>query len=244
MVEVTAKYDIPEERLNEAIEKKEKVSIWTRIGNKIKAFRDFLKRNIRKFMILSALIFMIFMLFITPNFSYHIVFIIIFSSLMYLIINYLSPMTYIMKVDFKSNDLLLVGISNNRLNDFTIKDVEGKDSCFVYSLGAGKDKVLFVDEIDFANDTITLNPVCSQIAFVKHFRGALTEMREILQKTLNENAHLKMYRSYEAFEIAGRLNDANPLNMIFAKKEAVINQEMLDTDKIESDKNEIGDINP
>ena len=77
-------------------------------------------------MVLAALIFMAVMVIIVPNPNYHIVFIIIFCAILFLVINYLTPMVGLVSIDFKNNTTLLMKISYHRLHDYKILDCEGK----------------------------------------------------------------------------------------------------------------------
>lgn len=245
LTEVNVKYDIPEDRLKEAVDgHKDKVPLRTRFRNKVISFKQWLHRNVRKFMIITALIFMGLLIIILPNPSYSIAFDIVFSILLFIVFNYLIPMVVLQMINFETNQTLIIKLSYHRLHDFQIVDCDHKPSAFVYWLYAGKDRVLIVDDIDLTNDIITLNAICCKLSFVKSFKDALCDMQNKLQITQNSYEKLKLYRSYEAMVKAGELNDMNPLNQIFTRQKVKINGEILSTDSIDdNDKNNIGTVN-
>jgi hypothetical protein len=243
LTEVNVKYDIPEDRLKEAIAPK-KHGFLGKIKSGLSRFANWLHRNVRKFMILSALVLMLIMILILPNPLYSIGFDFVFSIILYVVFTYLIPMVILEMVDFKTNNTMIIKLSYHRLHDFKIEDCDHKPASFVYWLYAGKDRVFICDEIDFENDRIVLNPICCQLAYVKNFKEALNDMRDKLQITMNKYEKLKLYRDYEAMVKAGELNDMNPLNQIFTRKKARIDGEILSTDSIdEYNKNNIGKVN-
>lgn len=244
MTEVNVKYDVDDKKIQQMVDNnppKKKLS--ERVKDRIIGIKNWIHLNVRKFMVAAALIFMIAMIIIIPNPTYHIVFIFVFCGVLFIVINYLTPMVGLVSIDFKNNTTLLMKISYHRLHDYKILDCDGKASTFVYWLCAGKDRVLIIDSIDFINDTIILNPVCSQLAFVKSFKDSLIDLREKLQCVMNENEKLKIYCEYEAFQIAGRINDMNPLVKIYRKQRPTVDKTVLDTDKIDKDNdNNIGSV--
>lgn len=238
----TVSYEIPDDKIK-SLNEPEKPKLRTRIKNRVISAKNWIHRNIRKFMIVSALILMIFMIVIIPNPQYHILFDIVFCIILFLVINYLTPMVVLQEIDFETNNTFIIKLSYHRLHDFTILDCDSKPATFVYWLHAGKDRVFLIDAIDFTNDVITLNPICSQLAFVKNFKDANIDLRKKLQMVMNKYEKLKIYRSYEAMVKAGELNDMNPLNAVFTRRKPRLDGEILDTNSIdENNLNNVGKV--
>lgn len=222
------------------VSNKKKDGLLTKIARHIHNFKEWIKTNIRKFMLVCVIIYNIIMIMIIPNPPYHIGFIIIFTIMLYILCSWLIPMRGIIKVDFETNECLLMKISEARLHDYEIVDSEGKPSTYCYWLCAGKDIILVVDEI--TNNKIVLNPVCSQLAFAKHFKNALVEMRKNWQRDLNDKEDLKVNMYRYAFEIAGHLNDENPFNRIFASRRPIKKDDLIDINSIKEPSGNVGVI--
>lgn len=161
-------------------------------GNTIKQKFNDLKRSFT----LSVAIAISFILFIfSPDKFYFFIFVIFFTATIYYAMQKIANLRHILTIDFKNNRIGLYQMSQKRFNEYEIIDEAGKPAMINYKLYGKRTEIIIADGMK--GRKIIVNPITSNIEFVRNYKDAAMKIKEKLNKTLNEMMDLKAKLRYE-----------------------------------------------
>jgi len=161
-------------------------------GNTIKQKFNDLKRSFT----LSVAIAITFILFIfSPDKFYFFIFAIFFTATIYYAMQKIANLRHILTIDFKNNRIGLYQMSQKRFNEYEIIDEAGKPAMINYKLYGKRAEIIIADGMK--GRKIIVNPITSNIEFVRNYKDAAMNIKEKLNKTLNEMMDLKAKLRYE-----------------------------------------------
>jgi len=132
----------------------------------------------------------------SPDKFYFFVFTIFFTATIYYAMQKIANLKHVLTINFKDNRVGLYQMSQKRFNDYSIIDEAGKPATIKYRLYGKKAEIIIADGVK--NRKIIVNPVTSNIDFVRNYKDAIMEIKEKLNKTLNEMIDLKAKLRYES----------------------------------------------
>ena len=187
------------------------------IGNTIKAKFDEFKRSFS----LTVAIAISFILFIfSPDKFYFFIFAIIFTTTIYYAMQKIANLKHILTIDFRNNRISLHQMSQKRFNEYSIIDEAGKPATINYKLYGKKAEIIIADGIK--GKKIIVNPITSNIEFVRNYKDASMKIKQKLNKTLNELIDLKAKLRYETLlksvELLERVSVVDKLDIPFKEE--------------------------
>jgi len=131
----------------------------------------------------------------SPDKFYFFIFAIFFTATIYYAMQKIANLKHILTIDFKNNKLGLYQMSQKRFNEYEIIDEAGKPAMINYKLYGKKTEIIIADGMK--GRKIIVNPITSNIEFVRNYKDAAMKIKEKLNKTLNEMVNLKAKLRYE-----------------------------------------------
>ena len=131
----------------------------------------------------------------SPDKFYFFIFVIFFTATIYYAMQKIANLRHILTIDFKNNRIGLYQMSQKRFNEYEIIDEAGKPAMINYKLYGKRTEIIIADGMK--GRKIIVNPITSNIEFVRNYKDAAMKIKEKLNKTLNEMMDLKAKLRYE-----------------------------------------------
>lgn len=131
----------------------------------------------------------------SPDKFYFFVFAIIFTATIYYAMQKIANLKHVLTIDFKNNKLGLYQMSQKRFNEYKIIDEAGKPATINYKLYGRKAEIIIADGMK--GRKIIVNPITSNIEFVRDYKDASMKIKEKMNETLNQMVDLKAKLRYE-----------------------------------------------
>lgn len=131
----------------------------------------------------------------SPDKFYFFIFAIFFTATIYYAMQKIANLRHILTIDFKNNRIGLYQMSQKRFNEYEIIDEAGKPAMINYKLYGKRAEIIIADGMK--GRKIIVNPITSNIEFVRNYKDAAMEIKKKLNKTLNEMVNLKAKLRYE-----------------------------------------------
>jgi len=130
-----------------------------------------------------------------PDKFYFIVFAAFFTATIYHAMQRIANLKHILTIDFRKNRLGLYQMSQKRFNEYEIIDEAGLPATINYRLMGKKAEIIIADGIK--GKRIIVNPITSNIEFVRNYKKVAMDLKEKMNQTLNEMIDLKAKLRYE-----------------------------------------------
>ena len=185
-------------------------------GKYVRAKFDELKRSFT----ITAAIGLAFILFIfSPDKFYFIIFTAFFTLTIYHAMQRIANLKHILTIDFRKNRLGLYQMSQKRFNEYEIIDEAGLPATINYRLMGKKAEIIIADGIK--GKRIIVNPITSNIEFVRNYKKVAMDLKEKMNQTLNEMIDLKAKLRYETLlksvELLERVSVVDKMNIPLEK---------------------------
>ncbi|HEC76046.1 MAG TPA: hypothetical protein ENI33_02160 [Thermoplasmatales archaeon] len=153
-------------------------------------------RNIKHAFNMSLAIAISIILFIfSPDKFYFFIFVIIFGVTIYYAMQKIANLKHILTINFKNNRLGLYQVSQKKFNEYEIVDEAGRPASINYKLYGNKAEIIIAD--DMKRKKIVVNPVCSNIEFVRDYKNTMMDLKRKMNEILNKFVDLKAKLRYE-----------------------------------------------
>ena len=135
---------------------------------------------------------------------------------------------YLFKDKIKSNKQIPMNDVKNKIEYFKT-DISDKFKKFIskltlptainYMLHAKNNDVIIGDGINTNKQYLIINPICSNIEFLKNFKDIDAELKKKLNEVINENNKLKSEMEYKTLLDANKIYTEHPILTLFEKSD-------------------------
>jgi hypothetical protein len=158
--------------------------------------------KIQAFTIPIAVIFMVILFILAPDKIYFFIFLGVFVVGLYLLISHLLDYIYVISLDWSTDQIQVIALSNRAFNNYKILDEMGKPDFLKYWLKCSSGKIALVDKIDTKEKVIVLNPCFSNFDFTKNYKNVDLEMKKKINELFNTLAEFEGRFEYETVKKA------------------------------------------
>lgn len=125
----------------------------------------------------------------------------------------------VLAINFEEGVVAMYEMSLSRYNEYDLLDDAGKESSDKYRFQGMDSPVVIANSIHTELEEIVINPICSNLHFVRDYKDMIVRIQRKAVKLLHRCTRLRLDREYDTLENADEIVQDHPvLDLIFGKE--------------------------